>query len=80
MKDGSAWCTLKIDNPKVWESVKNKTFEGVSLEGLFGMKQEFSNQEDKTLLDNSIDSVVDVILDKNKAYSVKYKAIINKYK
>jgi len=78
LKDGSAWCTLKIDNPKIWKSVKDKTFEGVSLEGLFGMKQEFSKQETKeSLKDSSLISCVNLILDPKSSYKAKYNALVN---
>ena len=75
LKDGSAWCTLKVDNPKVWESVKDKTFEGISLEGLFGMKQEFKKQE--SLPKNLPSSTIDIILDPEASYKAKYKALVN---
>lgn len=36
-----SWCvTMKIDNDKVWEDVKNGTYLGLSIEGIF------SNRED----------------------------------
>ena len=68
LKDGSAWCTLKIDNPEIWASVKDKTFEGISLEGMFGMRQEFST--DKT------NSNISVILDTEQSYKVRHDALI----
>jgi len=71
LKDGSAWCTLKIDNPEVWASVKDKTFEGISLEGFFGMKQEFSN-----VFNSSINSNISIILDAEATYKDKYEALV----
>jgi len=68
LKDGSAWCTLKIDNPEIWASVKDKTFEGISLEGMFGMRQEFSTQKS--------DSNISVILDTEQSYKVRHDALI----
>ena len=68
LKDGSAWCTLKIDNPEVWASVKDKTFEGISLEGFFGMKQEFSKQK--------MNSNISVILDTEQSYKARHDALV----
>jgi hypothetical protein len=67
LKDGSAWCTLKIDNPTIWQSVKDKTFEGISLEGFFGMKQEFKN---------ATSSPTKTILDPKASYKAKYTALL----
>lgn len=34
--DGSLFATFKVNNPLVWECIKNGTFKGFSLEGQFG--------------------------------------------
>lgn len=70
LKDGSAWCTLKVDNPEVWASVKDKTFEGISLEGFFGMRQEFSTHK--------INSNISVILDTEQSYKIRYDALVKR--
>jgi len=58
--DGTWIVTFRVHNDKVWESVKDGTFQGVSLEGIFGLVHAFSQQNDtvdtlppflKTILD-----------------------------
>lgn len=40
IEDGSLFATYKINNPIIWEEIKNGTFKGLSLEGIFDLTQE----------------------------------------
>lgn len=39
IEDGSLFATYKINNEEVWEEIKNGTFKGFSLEGLFDISK-----------------------------------------
>lgn len=39
ISDGSLFATFKVRNQKIWECIKNGTFKGFSIEGLFGFEQ-----------------------------------------
>lgn len=45
--DGSLFCTYHIENEEVWQKVKDGTFTGYSLEGVFNVEQAFSDAEEK---------------------------------
>lgn len=47
--EGSWFMVAKVDNPAVWDMVKNGTFKGFSVEGLFGLKQVSMSKEDSLL-------------------------------
>lgn len=40
IEDGSLFATYKINNQFIWEEIKNGTFKGFSLEGIFDLTQE----------------------------------------
>lgn len=40
IENGSLFATYKINNPIVWEEIKNGTFKGLSLEGIFDITKE----------------------------------------
>jgi hypothetical protein len=42
---GTWFVSMKVDDPKVWKMIKDKTLNGFSVEGLFAEKSVFSNQE-----------------------------------
>lgn len=45
--DGSLFCTYHIENEEVWQKVKDGTFTGYSLEGIFNVEQAFSDAEEQ---------------------------------
>lgn len=49
VKDGSWFGSFKVDNDEVWEKVKDGTFQGFSVEGIFGYSDRVS--EDEMLVD-----------------------------
>lgn len=51
ISDGSLFATYKINNTKVWEAIKNGTFKGFSIEGLFDFETENREIEDDAELD-----------------------------
>ena len=63
ISDGSLFATFKVRNPKIWEYIKNGTFLGFSVEGIFGVEQA-NNDEDKTL--DEIMSMLDKLIEKTK--------------
>jgi hypothetical protein len=44
--DGSLWGSAKVDNDEIWEQVKNGTFKGFSVEGMFKQLEPVSMDED----------------------------------
>lgn len=47
VKDGSVFATFHIENDAVWSAIKEGTFKGFSLSGLFGVeKMEYKKQND----------------------------------
>lgn len=38
--DGSLFCTFKVDNPELWREIKEGTFKGFSLQGIFELEDE----------------------------------------
>jgi hypothetical protein len=63
ISDGSLFATFKVKNPKLWENIKNGTFLGFSIEGMFGYEKPEDNEE-KTL--NEIMSMIDKLVNKTK--------------
>lgn len=45
--DGSLFCTYHIENEDVWNKVKDGTFTGYSLEGIFDVEQAFNDVEEE---------------------------------
>ena len=48
--EGSWFVSMKVENDDVWESVKNGTFKGFSVEGVFDMEEEQFIKDIKKLL------------------------------
>ena len=44
--DGSLWGSAKVDNDEIWEQVKDGTFKGFSVEGMFKQLEPVSMDED----------------------------------
>jgi hypothetical protein len=44
--DGSLWGSAKVDNDEIWEQVKNGTFKGFSVEGMFKQLEPVTMDED----------------------------------
>lgn len=65
ISDGSLFATFKVRNPKVWEYIKNGTFKGFSIEGLFGFEQITEETNDEKLYDEILD-ILDKIIEKRK--------------
>lgn len=63
ISDGSLMATYKVFNDDIWSAIKEGTFKGFSLEGLFMMEKE--SEEDKTYNDimNMLDEL-DKIMNK----------------
>ena len=70
--NGSLWGSAKVDNDEIWEQVKNGTFTGFSVEGMFKqlepveMEEDLINKIRQTIQDfqKSIDENVQVINNK----------------
>lgn len=45
--DGTLFCTYHIENEEVWQKVKDGTFKGYSLEGVFNVEEAFSDAEEQ---------------------------------
>ena len=45
VKDGSWFGSFKVENDHVWEKVKDGTFQGFSVEGIFGYSDRVSKEE-----------------------------------
>lgn len=44
-KDGSWFISAKVDNAVVWQAVKDGLIKGFSVEGIFGLKREMTEEE-----------------------------------
>ena len=44
--NGSLWISAKVDNDEIWESVKDGTFQGFSVEGMYKQLESVSMDED----------------------------------
>ena len=51
IEEGSLFCTYKVENPEIWDSIKQGLFKGFSLEGIFDMKM-LQMHKDKNSLRN----------------------------
>lgn len=63
ISDGSLFATFKVRNPKIWEYIKNGTFKGFSIEGLFGFEE--AKSEDEKIYDEILE-MLDRIIEKRK--------------
>ena len=45
ISDGSLFATFKVRNPLVWDCIKNGTFKGFSVEGMFGYERVADDNE-----------------------------------
>ena len=52
VSDGSLFATFKVHNEEIWGQIKDGTFKGFSVEGLFGIEQ---INEDEKLYDEILD-------------------------
>lgn len=52
ISDGSLFCTFKVHNEDVWNAIKDGTFKGYSLEGIFSVEHKYNkqNKKDKDLM------------------------------
>lgn len=60
ISDGSLFATFKVRNPLVWECIKNGTFLGFSIEGMFSYEQ-VVNVDDEQAIYDEILSMLDKI-------------------
>lgn len=44
-KDGSWFISAKVNNPTVWQAIKDGLIKGFSVEGVFGFERELSQEE-----------------------------------
>jgi len=56
LPDGTIYCSMKIDNPEIWDKVKKGEVKGISLEGFFDLQQEV------TLSQNEIEAIINAII------------------
>ena len=61
ISDGSLFATFKVRNQKIWDCIKNGTFKGFSIEGLFGFEQVDREEQ----IYNEILDMLDKIMKKN---------------
>lgn len=61
IEDGSLFAVFKVRNQKIWENIRNKTFKGFSIQGLFDFKDIDKENDEKTLDD--ILAMLDKIID-----------------
>jgi hypothetical protein len=47
LPDGTIFCSMKINNPTIWEQVKKGEVKGISLEGFFDLQQEVDLTHDE---------------------------------
>jgi len=78
LKTGSWWVTFKVDNEKIWESAKDGTFTGISLEGYFNLRQEFSEEIEINLKDEDTVSFESLILSPDAKKIDIYNAFVNR--
>ncbi len=55
LPEGSWFGSMKVDSPEIWEQVKNGTFKGFSVEGIF----EHANK--KTMEERTIDELLEIL-------------------
>lgn len=56
ISDGSLFATFKVHNEDIWKEIKNGTFKGFSVEGLFGFEK-IDEDEDEKLYDEIMDLI-----------------------
>lgn len=61
--DGSLFATYKVNNPEIWQMIKDKTFLGFSLEGSFLMNKQ---KDEKDELDEILDLINKIENKRNK--------------
>lgn len=68
INDGSLFATFKVDNQEIWQQIKNGTFKGYSLEGLFNYVIPDNNTdevvEDEEKLIDDIETLIEQIREK----------------
>ena len=68
INDGSLFATFKVDNQDIWQQIKNGTFKGYSLEGLFNYVIPDNNTdevvEDEEKLIDDIETLIEQIREK----------------
>ena len=68
INDGSLFATFKVDNQDIWQQIKNGTFKGYSLEGLFNYVIPDNNTdevvEDEVKLIDDIETLIEQIREK----------------
>ena len=58
-KQGSWVVTMKVDNDKVWQDIKEKKYLGLSIEGIFSDKVDLSvEQSEEEILINKIKEII----------------------
>lgn len=58
-KQGSWVVTMKVDNDKVWQDIKEKKYLGLSIEGIFSDKVDLSvEQSEEEILINQIKEII----------------------
>lgn len=62
ISDGSLFATFKVRNQKIWDCIKNGTFKGFSIEGLFG----FEEVDKEEQIYNEILDMLDKIMKKSR--------------
>lgn len=62
ISDGSLFATFKVRNTKIWELIKDGTFKGFSIEGLFG----FEEVDKEEQIYNEILDMLDKIMKKSR--------------
>lgn len=65
ISDGSLFATFKVRNTKIWELIKDGTFKGFSIEGLFGFTPA-EEKDDEEAIYNEILDMLDRIMNKTK--------------
>lgn len=70
IEDGSLFAAYKVENPAIWEAIKNGTFNGFSLEGLFNITKVKTEQKMslKTKIMNALFKFGEVQTDKGNLY------------
>lgn len=68
INDGSLFATFKVDNQDIWQQIKNGTFKGYSLEGLFNYVIPDNNTdevvEDEEKIIDDIETLIEQIREK----------------
>jgi len=70
--NGSLWISAKVDNDEIWQSVKDGTFQGFSVEGMYKQLESVSMDEDV------INKIIKTIQDFEKSIEDNVQVINNK--